>query len=255
MTRNSEDWQSRTRLLIGDAAAERLFGSRVTVVGLGGVGGIAAEMLARAGIGSMTVIDGDAFDATNRNRQIGALSSTAGRAKTEVMAERLRDVNPAIRLNAVRTYLNAGDIAEIIGANPCDCLLDAIDSLTPKVELLRYCIENQIPGVSCRGSGSRMDPELVRCADISETKYCPLARAVRRELRKKGIEKGLSVIFSPETPAEGSVTDFHSESVPNKRSVTGTISYMPAVFGCHCAAAVIRKLISGCGGTCRPDCV
>lgn len=255
MTRNSEDWQSRTRLLIGDAAAERLFGSRVTVVGLGGVGGIAAEMLARAGIGSMTVIDGDVFDATNRNRQIGALASTAGRAKTEVMAERLRDVNPAIRLNVIRTYLNAGDIADVIGPDSCDCLLDAIDSLTPKVELLRYCIENQIPVVSCMGSGCRLNPELVRCADISETEHCPLARAVRRELRKRGIVKGLSVIFSPEDPAAGSVIDCRVEGVPNKRSVTGTISYMPAVFGCHCAAAVIRKLISGFGGKCRPDCV
>jgi len=255
MVLNENDWLCRTRLLTGDDGAERLFSSRVTVVGLGGVGGIAAEMLARAGIGEMTIIDGDSFDATNRNRQIGALVSTTGRQKTAVMAERLRDINPDIKLHVVDAYLHDDLIGQTLSAHPCDCLLDAIDSLAPKIALLMYCVQNQIPVISCMGSGARLDPERIRCVDISKTEHCPLARAVRRELRKNGIEKGLRVIFSPEDPPPGSVVECHAEGVPNKRSVTGTISYMPALFGCHCAAAVIRQILSGCGGTSRPDCV
>lgn len=235
------DWQSRTKLILGEGASERLFQAHVLVVGLGGVGGIAAEMIARAGVREMTIVDGDTFDITNRNRQIGALVSTAGRSKVAVMAERLRDINPELILHEVDDYLEGGKIAALLSAASYTCVLDAIDSVTPKVQLLQTCVERDLPVVSCMGSGARLDPEVIRCVDIAKTTHCPLARVVRGMLRKVGIEKGIRVIYSPEDPVPGSVVE-SADAGPHKRSITGTISYMPNLFGCHCAAAVIRMI-------------
>ncbi len=240
---NESDWQSRTKLLLGQEASERLFRSHVLVAGLGGVGGIAAEMIARAGVREMTIVDGDTFDITNRNRQIGALVSTSGRSKVAVMAERLRDINPELVLHEAELYLEQEKITALLDAASYTCVLDAIDSITPKVQLLQQCAERSLPVVSCMGSGARLNPEQIRCADISRTTHCPLARVVRSMLRKAGIEKGIHAVFSPEDPVPGSVME-SADAGPYKRSVTGTISYMPNLFGCHCAAAVIR-LITG----------
>lgn len=240
---DANDWQSRTKLLLGQDAAERLFQAHVLVVGLGGVGGIAAEMIARAGVREMTIVDGDTFDITNRNRQIGALVSTSGRSKAAVMAERLRDINPDLILHEAEVYLEQEKIATLLDAAPYTCVLDAIDSITPKVRLLQECVARSLPVVSCMGSGARLDPEQIRCVDISKTTHCPLAKVVRSMLRKAGIEKGIHAVFSPEDPVPGSVVE-SADAGPYKRSITGTISYMPNLFGCHCAAAVIR-LISG----------
>lgn len=236
-----DDWQSRTKLILGQDAFERVSQAHVLVVGLGGVGGIAAEMIARAGVREMTLVDGDTFDITNRNRQIGALISTAGRSKVAVMAERLHDINPDLILHTHETYLEGEKIPALLTAAPYTCVLDAIDSVTPKVQLLQNCVTHALPVVSCMGSGARLDPEVIRCVDIAKTTHCPLARVVRGMLRKVGIEKGIRVIYSPEDPVPGSVVD-STDAGPHKRSITGTISYMPNLFGCHCAAAVIRMI-------------
>ncbi len=240
-----DNWQERTELLLGKAAAEKLQQASVLVVGLGGVGGIAAEMIVRAGIGKITVADGDIFERSNRNRQIGALLSTSGRSKAEVMAERLLDINPDLKLRSVHAFLRDDSMSELLDSEKYDCVLDAIDSLSPKVQLLLHCIRKNIPVVSCMGSGSRLNPELVRCTDISKTEHCPLARAVRQRLRKNGVKNGVDVIFSEELPVAGSVIGCNRTE--DGKTVLGTISYMPAVFGCHCAAAVIRKLIHTSG--------
>ena len=236
------DWQNRTALLLGEENLNRLRAAHVFIAGLGGVGGIAAELICRAGVGRMTIADGDLIEDSNRNRQLVALSGTAGKAKAEVLGERLLDINPELSLTVLNEYLRDDRLFEALGAEPYDCVLDAIDTLSPKFYLTLYCVEHGIPLVSCMGSGARLDPEAVRCADISETRNCTLARAMRKRLHRHGIYRGVTVIYSPEAPAGHAV--IASEGLTNKRSVTGTISYMPAVFGCHCAAAVIRKLAS-----------
>lgn len=245
---HQNDWQNRTILLLGRKNADRLFRSHVSVIGLGGVGGIAAEMLARAGIGRMTLVDGDVFDPTNRNRQIGALISTVGRSKTDVMRERLLDINPDLQIKTANAYLKDDNIAELFENSAyCDCVLDAIDSLTPKVLLILHCLRNHIPIISSMGSGARLDPEKICCTDISRTQYCGLARAVRQRLHKEGITSGLDVIFSKEQPIRNAIEicpEDDASAKLNKKSITGTISYVPTIFGCHCAAAVIKKIIS-----------
>ena len=235
-------WQQRTALLLGEENLKRLEKAHVFVAGLGGVGGIAAEMIARAGVGEMTLADGDIVEDSNRNRQLAALTGTVGRLKTEVIAERLLQINPAIRLHLVSEYLQNETLTDALTRAFCSCVLDAIDSISPKLFLILNCIENHIPIVSCMGSGARLNPELVRCADISETSGCSLARVMRKRLRKHGVEKGLKVIYSPELPLPGSVVET-DDGLLHKRSVTGTISYMPAVFGCHCASAVIQQIL------------
>ncbi len=240
---NDNDWQNRTELLLGREQTAKLRNANVLVVGLGGVGGIAAEMIARAGAAKMTIADGDVFERSNRNRQIGALLSTAGQSKAEVMAKRLLDINPALVLRSVHAYLANESMAELLDSEKFDCVLDAIDSLSPKVQLLLHCVRKNIPVVSCMGSGSRLNPELVRCTDISRTEHCPLAKAVRQRLRKNGVSKGVSAVYSAELPVPGSVIGCNETE--NGKTVLGTISYMPAVFGCHCAAAVIRKITGG----------
>ena len=233
-------WQARTALLLGKEKLEKLRNAHVLVIGLGGVGGIAAEMICRAGVGRMTIADGDLIEESNRNRQIAALTSTVGKPKAELLGARLLDINPELKLTVLNEYLRDDRMFEVLGAEPYDCVLDAIDTLSPKFYLTVYCVEHGIRLISCMGSGARLDPEAIRCADISESYNCSLARAMRKRLHRHGIYKGVKVVFSPEMPVESAVVE--SEGMANKRSVTGTISYMPALFGCHCAAAVIREI-------------
>lgn len=233
-------WQTRTALLLGKEKLEKLRNAHVLVIGLGGVGGIAAEMICRAGVGRMTIADGDLIEESNRNRQIAALTSTVGKPKAELLGARLLDINPELKLTVLNEYLRDDRMFEVLGAEPYDCVLDAIDTLSPKFYLTVYCVEHGIRLISCMGSGARLDPEAIRCADISESYNCSLARAMRKRLHRHGIYKGVKVVFSPEMPVESAVIE--SEGMANKRSVTGTISYMPALFGCHCAAAVIREI-------------
>ena len=235
-----ENWQDRTELLLGPEKLRRLADASVLVVGLGGVGAWAAEMLCRAGIGHLTLVDGDQVEATNLNRQLPALVSTLGQDKTDVLGDRLRDIHPEVDLELRSEYLQGEAIPALLDSKKFDCVLDAIDTLTPKLQLAKACIDRQLPLVSSMGAGARLDPEKVICADISKTFNCTLARVYRHGLKQLGIRKGIRAIFSTEQPIRSAVRE--ECSGPHKRSTTGTVSFMPAVFGCHCAAAVIRVL-------------
>jgi tRNA A37 threonylcarbamoyladenosine dehydratase len=232
-------WMSRTRLLLGDEPLARLMHAHVLVVGLGGVGGICAEMIARAGVGAMTLIDADVVEAGNRNRQVPALISTDGMLKAEVMAQRLRDINPDIKLTIINRFLNRDNRSTLLGNTQYDYAVDCIDTLTPKVHFIKHCLDKNIPIVSSMGAGSRVDPSQIKIIDISGTYNCKLAYYVRKKLHALGVYSGLNVVFSPEQPAEKRVV--LTENGP-KKSVIGTISYMPAIFGCMLASVVIRDL-------------
>lgn len=237
----SEDWQNRTHILIGDEGIEKLRSAHVLVVGLGGVGGYAAEQLARAGIGEMTIVDCDTVNITNKNRQLLALDSTIGRHKTEVMAERIRDINPEIRLHVMTQYLKDQSIIDLM-TQKFDFVVDAIDTLAPKVFLLYYAVQNHQNIVSCMGAGGKFNPEKIEIADISKSYNCRLAFYIRKRLHRLGIREGITVVFSSEKVNEDAfvVEDEHQE---NKIATVGTISYMPAIFGCFCASHVINKLL------------
>ena len=230
---------SRTRLLLGDEQMQKLISANVLVVGLGGVGGICAEMIARAGVGRMTIIDADVVEASNRNRQVPALISTDGMRKGEVLGQRLLDINPDIELTIINEFLNRENREALLGDTKFDYAVDCIDTLTPKVHFIKYCLDQGIPIVSSMGAGSKVDPTQVKIVDISGTYNCKLAYYVRKKLHALGVYSGLKVVFSPERPSEKRVV--LTESGP-KKSVIGTISYMPAVFGCTLASIVIRDL-------------
>ncbi len=235
-----EPWMGRTRLLLADDQLEKLINSNVLVVGLGGVGGIAAEMIARSGVGKMTIVDADTVDTTNRNRQIPALFSTEGKVKADVLAERLLDINPDLELTVLPEYFKDKRTNEVLDEGKFDYALDCIDTLSPKVFFIKACIEKGIPIVSSMGAGSKVDPTRVRVADLSETHTCNLARYVRKYLHKLGIHSGVKAVFSDEermSTAQVVIADGR-----NKKSVVGTISYMPAVFGCTVASVAIRDL-------------
>jgi len=238
-----ELWQDRTALLWGDNAVRSIRRARVLVVGAGGVGGFAVEMLVRAGIGELGLADGDRVEETNRNRQMAALVTTTGQFKTDVLADRARAIHPEINVRTFTQYFRPDTMALLFEGYRWDCVLDAIDTVAPKTALLLECVRRNIQVVSCMGAGARQDPESVKTADIARTTVCPLAKIVRTSLRKQGVTSGITAVFSDESPIPGSIR--HDTTSPDKRSVTGTVSYMPAVFGCHCAAAVLRILRGG----------
>ncbi len=235
-----ENWTQRTELLIGKQGLEKLQKSSVLVVGLGGVGGIAAEMICRAGVGKMTVVDKDTVSITNINRQIVALQSTVNQQKTEVLAKRLLDINPTLKLNIISEWLDENNTKDIIENGNFDLVVDAIDTLSPKIFLIKTCIENEIKIISSMGSGAKTDVSKVKIADISKTNYCPLAKAVRQRLYKLGIKKGVTVVYSDEPAKKESVIETDEKY---KKSTTGTISYMPAIFGLHIASETIKQII------------
>ena len=237
------DWLDRTELLLGPEKLRKLSDASVLVVGLGGVGAYAAEMLCRAGIGHLTLVDGDQVESTNLNRQLPALVPTLGRNKTEVLGERFLAIHPSLDLDLRTEYLQDDAIEALLEERKFDCILDAIDTLTPKIQLAKACLDRRLPLVASMGAGARLDPEKVICADISKTFNCTLAKAYRHGLKQIGIRKGILAVFSTEPPIRSAVRE--DRSGPHKRSTTGTISFMPAVFGCHCAAAVIRLLTAG----------
>ncbi|MBR5735357.1 MAG: tRNA threonylcarbamoyladenosine dehydratase [Bacteroidales bacterium] len=236
----SYPWQERTLLLMGEENLQKLADSVVAVIGLGGVGAYAAEMLARAGVGHMILLDSDCVAESNKNRQLLALDSNIGRKKVEVMAERLRDINPSLELTLIDEYLTQENVAALLGPFKPDYLVDAIDTLTPKLSLIHYCVNAGIPLVSSMGSGAKYDATKVRLTDLSKSRNCPLAYIVRKKLRKMGIEKGFLVVYSEELPDENAIVEIRGET--NKKSQVGTISYLPAVFGCVCAQAAVRHI-------------
>lgn len=287
-------WLERTELLVGQETLGRLRSATVVVAGLGGVGAYAAEMVARAGVGRMIIIDSDRVSVSNKNRQLLALDSTVGRLKTEVMAARLRDINPDLKIVEVAEYLTEDNIATVLekacakasatqdhihdlahdttrqaaciyspdspetgaagdtcpeaGAPPSstgtarpDFLIDAIDTLAPKIALISHCVHSGIPLVSSMGAGAKLDATKVRLTDLSKSYNCPLAFILRKKLRKIGINNGFPVVFSEELPDREAIVPTEGER--NKKSQVGTISYIPAVFGCICAQAAISSLL------------
>ena len=224
----AELWDSRTRRLLGDAAADALAKKHVLVLGLGGVGGYVAEFLARAGVGKLTLVDGDTVAVSNLNRQLPALTTTLGKQKAEVAAERCRLINSSGEFVSVPRFVKPEEVDALLDSAAFDGAVDAIDDVPAKVAFLLGCRNCNIPVVSSMGAGNKLAPELVKTADIAKSHGCPLARAVRRKLREAGVAKGVAAVFSPE--------------VVKTSGCFGTVSYMTAAFGVHAAAWMLRAL-------------
>ncbi len=233
-------WQERTELLLNPEQMDRLHNARIAVIGLGGVGAYAAEMITRAGVGSLLILDSDNVSVSNRNRQLLALKSTTGRPKTEVMAERLLDINPDLSLTIINEYLTPENVEQLLAGHPIDFLVDAIDTLSPKIALIRYCVSNKIPLVSSMGAGAKFDMTKIKITDISKSFNCPLAYILRKKLRKEGITKGFKVVYSEELPDREAIVPVEET---NKKSQVGTISYLPAAFGLACAQTAVAFFI------------
>lgn len=232
-------WDARTRTLLGEEAADRLSRCRVLVVGTGGVGGYAAEMLARSGVGHLALIDADDVDITNINRQLIATHSTIGKSKVDLFAARFLDINPSISVDARKYFLTPENAADIL-AEGFDYVIDAIDTVAPKCALIAEALNRKIPIISSMGAGGRTDPARVIYSDLWQTGEDGLARAVRQRLKKMGLAKRkLKVVCSTEAPSRKSLIDL---DLRNKRSSFGTIATIPSLFGIYLAAEVIRKL-------------
>lgn len=233
-------WLSRTQLLIGEKALQQLATSHVMVVGLGGVGSYAAEFIARSGVGQMTIIDGDVVDPTNRNRQLPALATNHGLSKALIMAERLKAINPELQLHIIKEFINPEMVLQQLSHRP-DYIIDAIDSITPKVTFIRLAYESKLRLVSSMGAGAKLDPTRLQVVDISKTYNCPFAQQIRKKLKEHKIYRGVKVVFSPEEPIKESL--MLTDGKNYKKSAYGTISYLPAVFGAVASSVVIRDLI------------
>lgn len=233
-------WLERSELLLGNECINRLKQANVLIVGVGGVGAYAAEMLVRAGIGKMTIADSDTVSVSNINRQLIALHSTVGRVKTDVLAERLKDINPELQLTVIAEYIKDEKTDEILNSEHFDYIVDAIDTLSPKLALIKGALDRNIPIVSSMGAGAKLDPTKMEICDISKTHHCPLAHMLRKRLHKMGIRRGFKAVFSAEPPIEGAMILCEER---NKKSNVGTISYLPATFGIGCASVVIRDLV------------
>ncbi len=235
------EWLQRTELLVKEEGIERLQNANILIVGLGGVGSFAAEFLVRSGIGNLTIVDGDTVDITNINRQLPALNSTIGKNKTDVVAERILDINPKINLKKINEFLEPERMEEILTQEKFDYVLDCIDSLSPKLALIITCKRKKIKLVSAMGAGGKTDPSKVMVRDISKTNNCFLAKQIRKKLKKEQIHKGFRCVFSTEIQDENSLK--MTDGSNYKKSFYGTISYMPAIFGLYAAAEVIRFLL------------
>lgn len=237
---NDISWLSRTTLLIGEESVWNLTKKHVMVVGMGGVGSFAAEFVARSGVGEMTIIDGDVVDPTNRNRQLPALATNHGVSKAEIMADRLMAINPELKLHVVKEFVNPEMVEEQLKRKP-DFIIDAIDSITPKITFITAAYGSKIPLVSSMGAGAKLDPTQLKIVDISKTHTCPFAQQIRKNLKRNGIYKGIKVVFSPEEPIKESL--MLTDGKNYKKSAYGTISYLPATFGAAVASVAIRELM------------
>ena len=236
-----KNWLERTELLIKEDGINKLQNANVLIIGLGGVGSFAAEFLARAGVGKMTIVDGDIVDITNINRQLPALHSTLGKLKVALVGDRLLDVNPMLELIKINEFLTPERMEEVIDSQKFNYILDCIDSVTPKVTLLLLAKRKKIKVVSCMGAGGKIDPAKVMVRDISKTYNCFLAKQVRKRLKKEHIDKGIRCVFSNEIQSEESLA--MTDGSNYKRSFYGTISYIPALFGLFAASEVINFLM------------
>lgn len=233
-------WLSRTEALIGREAVEKLASSHVMVLGLGGVGSYAAEFICRAGVGKMTIIDGDTVDPTNRNRQLPALATNHGVSKAQIMKQRLLDINPELELRVFEEFIIPERLPALLETAP-DYIVEAIDSITPKLFLIRTAYAAKIPFVSSMGAGGKVDPTKIKIADISQSYNCKLAQHIRKKLRKHEIREGVKVAFSTELPDKTSL--LYTDGSNFKKSAYGTMSYLPAAFGGAIASVAIRDLI------------
>lgn len=233
-------WQERTIQLLGQQKFARLERANILVAGMGGVGSMAAEMICRSGVGMMTILDGDTVQPGNINRQLPATHSNLGRHKVEVMGERLKDINPGLELTVINEYMKEERIPEIL-ETPFDYVVDAIDTLSPKIYLIYHTLQSGIKLASSMGSGGKMDPSQITVVDFSETYNCKLAYLLRKKLRKLDVHGGFKVVFSAEQVSKEMIIPVEGE--PNKKSTVGTSSYIPAIFGCTLASIVLRDLV------------
>jgi tRNA A37 threonylcarbamoyladenosine dehydratase len=235
------NWLERTELILGKTEMDRLKSAHVLIVGLGGIGSFAGEFIARSGVGTITLIDGDVFDPSNKNRQLTALDSTIGRNKAVVLAERIRDINPEVTLNVVEEFVVPERVWELLAEYKPDYVMDCIDSVTPKLEWLIACKRLKIKVISSMGAGGKTDPSRVQVANLPQSHNCKLAHYIKKRLRKKNIDfKTIRCVFSSELQQKDSLK--MTDGSNYKRSFYGTVSYMPALFGLMGAADVIRYL-------------
>jgi tRNA A37 threonylcarbamoyladenosine dehydratase len=238
---NDLSWLSRSELLIGSEGIQKLQHAHVLIVGLGGVGSFAAEFIARAGVGTMTIVDGDVVDPTNRNRQLPALATNHGVSKAKIMAERLIAINPALKLTSIEAFLSPEAAKELLEQTKFDYVMDCIDSVTPKITLLKTAYDLGYRIASSMGAGGKLDPTKLRTADLFDTRECYLASLVRKRIRKMGVGKGIKAVFSLEKVKDESL--ILTDGSNYKKSAYGTISYLPAAFGGAVASIVIRDLL------------
>ncbi len=235
------NWLERTELILGEAQMATLKNSHVLIVGLGGIGSFAGEFIARAGVGTMTIIDGDVFDPSNKNRQLTALDSTIGKNKAVVLAERIKDINPEIQLNVLEEFVLPERVWEILNEYQPDYVIDCIDSVTPKLEWIVACKRLKIKILTSLGAGGKTDPTKVKVAALMNSHNCKLGHHIKKRLKRRGVGyKGVRCVFSEELQQKDSLK--MTNGLNFKKSFYGTVSYMPALFGLHAAADVIRAI-------------
>lgn len=234
-----EKWLERTALLYSEEKIQKLQNAHVLVVGLGGIGSFAAEFIARAGVGTMTIIDGDVFDPTNKNRQLTALDSTIGKNKAVVLSERLSDINPNLKLNVIEEFVLPQRVWELLAKFKPDYVMDCIDSVTPKLEWIIACKRLKIKIITHLGAGGKIDPSKVRVTNLENTHNCKLGSHIKKRMKRKEISlRGIKAVFSEELQRKESLK--MTDGTNFKKSFYGTVSYMPALFGLMGAAEVIR---------------
>lgn len=232
------DLYDRTRLLIGQAGLNRLRQTHVLIAGVGGVGSFAAEALARAGVGQLTLLDSDTIDVTNLNRQIHATQHTIGQPKVQVMARRIADINPEIQVHCLQEFLLDNNVEALLGDTPYDYIIDAVDTVTAKLALILYARAHNIPVISSMGTANKLDATKFEVVDISKTHTCPLARVMRKELRDRGIPSGVDVLYSTAQPV------YRPTAEEGKKPVPGSISFVPSVAGLLLAGHVVQQLLN-----------
>ena len=233
-------WLERTELLIGKEALQKLQSANVLVVGLGGVGSYAAETLVRAGVGQITIIDGDDVDPTNKNRQLQALDSTVGKQKAHVLEQRFLDINPDLKIQVIDNFMEPEVMNQFLRDHPFDFALDCIDSFLPKLSMILTLRRMKCKFISSMGAGGKLDPSKIKVADISQTQECKFAQQLRKMLKNKGVDKRVLCVYSDEIQLKNSLKKTDGSNY--KKSFYGTISYMPAMFGMTMAAEVIKRL-------------
>ncbi len=243
----STAFESRTAMLLGEAGVEKLRRAHVVLFGLGGVGGYVAEALARAGVGALTLVDDDRVAESNLNRQILALTGTVGRPKAEVAAERIRQINPACTARAAALFYTP-ETADALPFEGADYVVDAVDTVTAKLEIIGRARAAGVPVISCMGTGNKLHPELLRLSVLEKTEGCPLARVMRRECRARGL-KNVPVVYSPEQPL-APAAEFAANEGPGpqrggapRRQTPGSVSFVPGAAGLILAGKVIRDIV------------